>query len=834
MNSEGLRGESSILGLPHDQTSRVLRILEDYLGELEQGHQPHPDELLAQYPELADKLKVYLDKLQVLHQAAAGLRQPCSTREAIVAGRVAARGQLGDFRILREVGRGGMGIVYEAEQISLDRRVALKVLPFAAALDSKQLQRFKNEAQAAANLHHTHIVPVYAVGSERGVHYYAMQFIDGQTLAAMIADLRHLAELMQPDLPNGDKRPQDLPTESFTPAAAPHSTLSPGDGGEGRVRGARETVNTRAVKTVQERTPSLITKRSTRNPAFFRTVAQLGVQAAEALEHAHQMGIIHRDIKPANLLLDSRVHLWITDFGLARCRSENGLTLTGDLVGTLRYMSPEQTLARRFQVDHRTDIYSLGATLYELLTLQPPYDGRDRQELLQQMTFEEPRPPRRLNPAVPPELETIVQKAMTKEPDGRYATAQELADDLRRFLEHKPILAKRPSLRERLRKWEERHKPGVYSAVGVLLLALAALVGHTILIWREQDQTKAALADKKVQEKLADLSAKEAQFQRHRADSNYLMIRYAASQLLQKLRDKRLADVQGIDTVRKVLAEELLNFFQGLRRDGCSEPASRFETAMACMLIGNVYRVQEDCAKCQKHYEKGIALFESLIQEFPADTVYGSELALGYDSLGRLLADMNRIKDAREPLRKAEEQYRQTLLRERNLGVLNNFAWFLATCPDLDRRKPRAALAMALEATTLASRWGEGWNTLGVAYYRVGQYDDAIKALHKSMQLRSGGDAFDWFFLAMAYHQKHQPKMADDYYARAINELGQTNTYIYEPIFQYHLEAARLLDKEPPERKEKCGGGEQDKVPKPPSANLNTNRDLHTPNRQGN
>jgi serine/threonine protein kinase len=223
-------------------------------------------------------------------------------------------------------------------------------------------------------------------------------------------------------------------------------------------------------------------------------VAHLGVQAAEALEYAHQEGIIHRDIKPANLLVDTRANVWITDFGLARLQNETSLTVSGDLVGTLRYMSPEQALGHATAVDHRTDVYALGATLYELVSLRPVFDGRDRQELLRQIASEDPRPLRRLNPAVPVELEIIIQKALEKESTARYATAQELADDLRRFLEDRPIRARRPSRLVQARKWARRHGSAVWSAAAGLLMALAVLAGSVGWVVRDRAARQAKIA----------------------------------------------------------------------------------------------------------------------------------------------------------------------------------------------------------------------------------------------------------------------------------------------------------------------------------------------------
>jgi serine/threonine protein kinase/Flp pilus assembly protein TadD len=442
---------SDVLSMHDPSTETVLgAVVDEFLERLGRGERPEVEEIAQRHPPLAAVLRQILPALQALHGSAAD--HPPATAGPAPASET--QGLLGDFRLVREIGRGGMGIVYEAVQVSLGRRVALKVLPFAAALDTRQLQRFRNEAQAAAHLHHQHIVPVHYVGCERGTHFYAMQFIEGRTLAEVIGDLRSASA--SGGAPSSGPRPSRDAAPPEAPAAgAPEGGPAP---------------DTLPIA-------GRATERSTRGPSFFRAVARLGQQAAEALEHAHREGIVHRDIKPANLLLDTRGNLWVTDFGLARLQSETGLTASGDLVGTLRYMSPEQALGHPVAVDQRTDVYALGATLYELLALRPVFPGRDRQELLRQITAEEPRPLRKLNPAVPAELEVIVLKALEKEAEARYATAQELADDLRRFLEDKPILARRPSRLEQARKWARRHRPVVWSAVVTLLVTLTVVAG---------------------------------------------------------------------------------------------------------------------------------------------------------------------------------------------------------------------------------------------------------------------------------------------------------------------------------------------------------------------
>jgi serine/threonine protein kinase/Flp pilus assembly protein TadD len=441
---------------------RILRAMEEYLALLQQGERPDRQAFLARYAEVAELLSECLHGLDFVQAAGPELSHPGVSSRPSAEKRwdaddnvVAPAEPLGDFRIVRELGRGGMGVVYEAVQISLGRRVALKVLPFAAALDARQLQRFKHEAQAAALLHQPNIVPVFGVGNARGVHYYAMQYIEGQDLACLIRRLRRQARK--------SVAVADQATGKYVPSSEPAEENSP------------------SVETAVAVLAGASTEASWPGVSYVRAAARLGIQAAEALEHAHQLGVIHRDIKPANLLLDLRDNLWITDFGLAQLRGHAGLTVTGDLVGTLRYMSPEQALANRVVIDHRCDIYSLGATLYELLTLEPAFPGDDRQELLRQIAFDDPQPLRRKDKSVPAEVETIVLKALAKNPEDRYASAQELADDLRRFLEHKPIRARRPKLRQRAVCWARRYPALAWSATTAVLAAavvLAASIGY--------------------------------------------------------------------------------------------------------------------------------------------------------------------------------------------------------------------------------------------------------------------------------------------------------------------------------------------------------------------
>ncbi|MBS0207278.1 MAG: serine/threonine protein kinase [Planctomycetes bacterium] len=522
-----------------DREDQLNVILLDYVEAVERGESPDRMELLDRYPGHIEELKAFFATRDRLDGIAAPLRAvagagkpvnsafeqtaPMSPTSAQVS--MADIGQMGDFRLLREIGHGGMGVVYEAEQISLRRRVALKVLPFAAAIDSRQLQRFRNEAQAAAQLHHNNIVPVYAVGTEGGVHFYAMQFIDGQSLAQLLVELRKTSKI---DRHTG----QTLTPEPSLPAA--------------------DTVMSSTM---------ISTEHSRQRRNYFRRITKLIRQVADAIEYAHQLGIVHRDIKPANLLLDTNGRLWVTDFGLALIRNNAGLTATGELVGTLRYMSPEQALGTVGIVDHRTDIYSLGVTLYELLTLVPAFDSEDRHDLIRCLAEADPRPPRAVDKDIPHELETIVLKAIAKIPADRYASARELSEDLQRFLDDRPIFARRPTLIDRIAKWGRRHRVATLSAVLILVLALVASGITTALVAREHANTKAALKREQDANKRERERASEA-------EDHYRLTRRAVD-LFVELSDEGLLEFPPLIPLRQRLLEAAVAYYQELsdRRD---------------------------------------------------------------------------------------------------------------------------------------------------------------------------------------------------------------------------------------------------------------------------
>jgi WD40 repeat protein/predicted Ser/Thr protein kinase len=415
---------------PAGRDERVNDAVAEYLEAAEAGRAPGREEFLARHPDLADELRAFLDDRDRFAHAAGRLGGPAlSPAKALTlaspAGPAAgappggAGRSFGDYELLEELGRGGMGVVYKARQVSLNRTVALKMILVGQLADEPDVQRFLCEARTAAGLQHPGIVAIHEVGAHDGRHYFSMDYVEGRSLADLVRD-------------------HPLP-----PAQA-----------------------ARYVRHI-----------------------------AEAVHHAHQQGVLHRDLKPSNVLIDGSDQPHVTDFGLAKRLGEDaGLTATGAVVGTPSYMPPEQASGKRAPLGPAADVYALGAVLYELVVGRPPFTAATPMDTLLQVLGEEPVPPRRLQPKLPRDLETICLKCLQKEPKKRYPTALALAEDLGRFLAGKPIQARPVGRAERVVKWVRR-RPVV---AGLLAAVLAvAVLGFGLVTWQWRATVTARQATEK-------------------------------------------------------------------------------------------------------------------------------------------------------------------------------------------------------------------------------------------------------------------------------------------------------------------------------------------------
>lgn len=409
--------------------------------------------------------------------------------------------RLGEYDLIRRIGKGGMGVVYEARQQPWNKRVAVKILPHSFGDDQRAIQRFQNEAWAAAQFQHRNIIPVYQVGEDQGTHFYAMQYVDGGDLEDLIASLRTAAtsgsHFHQGDDVSANAQP-DAETQaegSLKDTSAPRISTRKSGWSKG---------NTLASQALLKKVAK---NGCTSIPQFIDSFVNMAIQVADALHYAHELGIVHRDIKPSNLLLDLEGDVWVADFGLAQFEDGRGLTATGVLIGTYAYMSPEQAMGKkRVGVDQRSDIFSLGVTLYELLTLTRAFSGDSHQETLRKIILEHPVSPRKIDRNIPSAIEVMLMKALAKSPDDRYQTAAELADDLRLFRDDQPIKARKPTIPQRLSRWARVNRQLAIATGWVLAAVLVASIIITIVSQSSLMATAAALqAEKEEKEKVKTL-----------------------------------------------------------------------------------------------------------------------------------------------------------------------------------------------------------------------------------------------------------------------------------------------------------------------------------------
>jgi serine/threonine protein kinase/WD40 repeat protein len=491
-------------------------LAEEFLRRLRHGERPSPAEYAARHPEHAERILELFPALAVVERLKPAQEDRASQSDRTGAGSPTAVGEpgtlrrLGDYAILRELGRGGMGIVYEAQRESLQSRVALKVMHPRFRADPSALRRFRTEARSAARLHHTNIVPVFDFGDQDGVCYYAMQYIAGVGLHDVLDDVRRLraaaagasqggrgeleptepvdgcrsavsrglltglfaASPADPGGSDGSQTASLNPDRAAAsaggparPASAPSFAAPPGDSGSGTSSFAGQ--------------PEFV---------YFREVARVGAQVADALDYAHRQGVVHRDIKPSNLLLDAQGNVWITDFGLAKLVEGVDLSQSQDLVGTLRFMAPERF---RGITDRRGDSYALGASLYEMMALQPAFAASDQAQLIDQIVHQAPAPLRQHDRRIPRDLETLVLKAMARDPADRFTTSGELREELRRFLEGRPIRSRPVPFYEQFWRWCKRNRRLAAATIAAAVVTTLLAIGSTIAAWIYRDQVEA-------------------------------------------------------------------------------------------------------------------------------------------------------------------------------------------------------------------------------------------------------------------------------------------------------------------------------------------------------
>jgi eukaryotic-like serine/threonine-protein kinase len=459
----------------------VEAALADYFDRLDRGTSIELPQIIAAHPGCETGFLQFLNQERKLHAVTAAALTPTANEN--LTGRA-----LGDFRLRRIIGRGGMGVVWEAEQLSLGRKVAVKLLPGALCSDPRHRSRFQNEARMLAQLEHPNIVNVIAVGEEADALFFAMQYVDGMTVDDLIRDW-------------GDQAQQ---YKAETPIGGALSDMAADDplGGVNGLPPGQSFPWIAACAAGRER---------------YRTSARIAAEVADGLVHAHACGVLHRDVKPSNILLDKNGTARLTDFGLARMYGDATLTVTGTILGTLRYASPEQLRASPTGVDERSDVYSLGVTLWELVTGRRLYRVEDRTTAIAQILNAEVPRASLYNAQVPRDLETVIARAAAKEPADRYASAQAFADDLRRFLDGRPILAKPISLGERAFRWANRNRVLTASAVGSLVVLAAVALVASALILQANSRTAAALHESQFNEDkarrqagAAEASAREA------------------------------------------------------------------------------------------------------------------------------------------------------------------------------------------------------------------------------------------------------------------------------------------------------------------------------------
>ena len=660
-------------------------LADEFVLKFRSGHSPSIEHYAQAYPEHAAMIRSIFPSLMIVEKVSAKVTNesiaPTSSATCSDPTQLVPKA-FDDFEILHCIGRGGMGVVYEAIQGSLQRRVALKVIHAQASASPRSRERFRREAESAAGLHHTNIVPVYGSGEDHGLQYYAMQLIHGSTLADVIVSLRARLGESVPGEPLGPALTLDAVDQLLTQRATPPNAKHPQSSQKGAHKGSnsystpsKPSRDDRPTSPLAPNDPTLpaetrdLTREAIQGPMqgsplatddsstsispasippasippgtsevyhddravraipqhYYRNIARLTSKVADALDYAHQSGVLHRDIKPSNLLLDQTGTIWVADFGLAFREDLESQTQTGELLGTLRYMAPEQFVAK---ADSRSDIYSLGLTLFELLTLRPALQAPKRRVLdptkYSQLEFTASE-----RQVIPRDLQTIVLKASALEPVNRYERAKDFQVDLERFLDDLPILARRESPIESTMRWIRRN-PAIASLTASLfglLVAIATILG----LWnRQQRETldELKLAYIASANNLVDRTKalEQANTESKRARQNMDLALEAFNTITENIASRgRSLDIQGLDetgletdgfadavlTQADVeLLKSLQNFFDRFAEENATD--LRFDAAISRRRVGEIENKIGRYDQAAQSLRRAIAEFEAV------------------------------------------------------------------------------------------------------------------------------------------------------------------------------------------------------------------------------
>lgn len=594
----------------------------EFMERLRCGETPSIDAYAEAHPDLADEIHDLFPTIASLERLKVQKEVSSDGRASLGAVKL---DRLGDYRIIREIGRGGMGIVYEAEQESLGRHVAIKVLPRHSLLDPKHLERFRKEAQIAAGLHHTNIVPVFGVGEHEGFHYIVMQVIPGVGLDKVLAGLA-------------------------TGVADQGKREEPGLSGLGNGAAADQPQLQTSVDFFLQSVQPAWNRFHPAGSHYWKKVAAVGMQAARALHHAHRRDTLHRDIKPANLLVDGGGCVWITDFGVAKVMQEGDVTRTGDMVGTLRYMAPERFEGR---TETRSDLYSLGLTLYEFVTFQPAFDAEDQSSLIRRITHGESAPPRKSNPHIPRDLDTIILKSIARDPEHRYVSAEALAHDLECFLEDRPIEARPITSIERFWRWCRRNPvvASLASAVSCLLVVVAVVAIAAYLHTRAAGlRTGRALQGEKEQRKKSEATAALALEVLDRIYAQFAPREFTSS-------PGRIVGEMGSDEIEvpvypvvsketAFLLENLLVFYDRLAEQGSRSVQLRQEAALANQRMGSIRKHLGQFDLAEAAYQRALDKYRELAEQNRDSRKDAWKTALIHNELGSIRRLMSRLDEA--------------------------------------------------------------------------------------------------------------------------------------------------------------------------------------------